>query len=174
MHTIQLKVNYLERRRVRIKHTNLTFSSLELACDRILSNLASMVDQGWRAGRKQRQRMIFSCSIQIGHAWLFLSSPATTLHKTCILMPAETSSPVDQATLDAVAALQQLSQDPSNKTDQETKLVCKWEDCGRVFPDHSSFKTHLSEGKFSIGECWWLWLWVVVGCYVLLVLISWH
>ncbi|KAJ8656621.1 hypothetical protein O0I10_007698 [Lichtheimia ornata] len=60
-------------------------------------------------------------------------------------MPAETSSPVDQATLDAVAALQQLSQDPSNKNDQETKLVCKWEDCGRVFPDHSSFKTHLSE-----------------------------
>lgn len=73
-------------------------------------------------------------------------------------MPAETSSPVDQATLDAVAALQQLSQDPSNKNDQETKLVCKWEDCGRVFPDHSSFKTHLSEGKFSIGKCCWLLL----------------
>lgn len=85
-------------------------------------------------------------------------------------MPAETSSPVDQATLDAVAALQQLSQDPSNKNDQETKLVCKWEDCGRVFPDHSSFKTHLSEGKFSIGKCWWLWLWVIVGCYVFILI----
>lgn len=143
----------LSKRRSGIKHTNLTFSSLELACDRNLSNLASMVvDQvlkGGREGNKRQRDFFLARSKSVMHDCFFhLQQHNLPFHSH---MPTEASSPVDQATLDAVAALQQLSQDPSpsNKNDSETKLVCKWEDCGRVFPDHTSFKTHLSEGISS-------------------------